>query len=82
MIKAILVSTAVCKGSGSDKFKSITGLTKAVLAQVKEIDPEAVILVPSNTEYQGQKYKLAKAFRGGFNHRQINDADYQVVATI
>lgn len=81
-MKAILVSSAVCKGSGSDKFKRITGLTKAILSQVKGIDAEAVILVPSNTQYQGQMYKLAKAFRGGFNHRQINDADYQIIATI
>lgn len=79
MEKAILVSSAKCIGSGSDRFKSISGLTKDVLAQI----PDGVtILVPSNTNYLGQKYKKAVKWAKGWNHRQINDSDYEIIKII
>lgn len=79
MEKAILVSSAKCIGSGSDRFKSISGLTKDVLAQIPE---GMTVLVPSNTQYKNQKYKKAVKWAKGWNHRQINDADYEIIKTI
>jgi hypothetical protein len=83
MKKAILVENAVCVGSGKDWWKRINGLTKAVIEKCNSIDDTASILVPSHTNYNGQKYKLA-LFSGsyGYTHRQINDRDYDIIATI
>lgn len=80
MIKAIVVSTAKCNGSGSDRFKSISGLTKDIIAQI----PDGIaVLVPSHTCYNNQKFKLAvNQGKYGWNHRQINDADYEIIKTI
>ena len=79
MVKAILVSSAVCHGSGCDRYRWISGLTKEITEQI----PEGIqILVPSHTGYNGQKYKLAKKWAKGWQHRQANDADYNIIKTI
>jgi len=85
-IKAVLVEDAECIGSGSDRWKRINGLTKSVISKIegaRQIHGDLEILVYSHTEYLGQKYKLA-VNQGdyGWQHRQINDSDYQIVATV
>ena len=80
--KAVLVETARCIGSGSDQWKRINGLTKPVLEKVKAFGDGVTILVPSHTEYNGQHYKKAVAYGSRFCHRQINDADFQIIGAI
>jgi len=67
-IPAVFVSTATCHGSGTDRFRWVSGLTKKILAQ---IPGEYSVLVPSHTTYLGQKYKLAIINSYGAHHRQI-----------
>lgn len=108
MEKAILIKNAVCNGSGSDRFKTVSGLTKNVLEQVEKIagkqnikntlkmngkefvfmddtfgNDNVVLLAHSHTSYQGQNYKqIVKIGSEYQTHRQINDADFEIIATI
>ena len=83
MRNAVLVSSARCNGQGSDLYKNVSGITKHVLAEIDALGLGDVdILVPSHTCYQGQNYKRVVFFKGRANHRQINDADYTIVARI
>jgi len=103
MKKAILITDAICNGSGSDRFKTVSGITREVLKKVADLageqnsakiydrvvlsdtfGPDKIeLLANSNTNYQGQKYKrvinIGKRYT---THRQINDADYEIIATI
>ena len=87
MEKAVLVENAICVGSGSDLWKRINGLTKKILAKkaaLEIVHGPLTILVWSHTEYLGQQYKRA-IYRGttfGWQHRQINDSDFDIVAII
>lgn len=78
-IPAVLVTPAKCYGSGRDRYRHISGLTKDILAQVPE---GHTILVPSHTKYQGQFYKKAIKDRKCWTHRQAEDSDYVIVKTI
>lgn len=86
MIKAVYVKDAWCSGSGSDLFKWVSGVTKDVLSKIEQLNVkhgcELAILVDSHTEYQGQQYKRVEIKRGRKFHKQINDADYEIVETI
>lgn len=78
---AVLIANAVCHGKGKDRYKYITGVSKETVSTI----PAGIsILVHSNTNYQGQQYKLAvyneKTKR--WIHRQINIDAYRVVAVI
>jgi hypothetical protein len=84
--KAVYIKAAECKGSGSDRYKTVTGITQNVLAEIARLNDrfgcELTILVDSNTKYLGQKFKKVE-IRGPYkNHRQINDADYEIVAVV
>jgi len=87
-IKAIFVSGAWCNGSGCNRFKWVSGITKPIRAEIEELEKihgSLAILVPSHTGYLGQQFKLARrgvhaGYGNRFDHRQINDADYEIVA--
>lgn len=108
MKKAILIENAKCNGSGSNRWKTVSGITKNVIKQIEQIagkqnyktsvvagdaykifedtfgNDNVCLLAYSNTNYQNQKYKLIINIRNGYNktHRQINDSDYEIIATI
>ena len=79
---AILVESAECRGSGSDTYKWVNGITKSVRAKCREINPDAEILVPSHTLYQNEPYKKVVFYQDRANHRQINCRNYYIVAII
>lgn len=82
-MNAIIIKSARCKGKGRDPYKRINGISKEILLKVAEIDENAVLLVPSNTKWQNQQYKIA-VFVGayGWTHRQCKDSDYNIIAEI
>lgn|GEM_PF-4356778 len=60
--------TGVCRGAGSDKYKSVVFLT--------EIERDAVfvgctVCVDSNTDYQGITSKRVNYSNGYYNHMQL-----------
>lgn len=84
---AVLIEKAECVGSGSDTFKRVNGLTKAVRQRIEEVKAqvggEVAVLARSHTKYLGQRYKLVVPSRfSRFTHRQIADADYEIVRII
>ena len=81
MKNAILIKNATCHGQGSDRYKWISGITKSVMDEIAKY-PGCSVLVRSHTTYMGQQYKLAIHNTFGWNHRQINDNDYEIIATI
>ncbi len=83
--KAVYVENAECHGSGSDQYKSVSGITKKIRAEVAELEKEhgkLTILVDSNTNYQGQQYKRVEIRNGYTNHRQIKYGEYVIVEII
>ena len=87
-INAVYIESGYCMGSGCDRFKRVSGITKKQLSQVTELEKQLgalTILVDSNTKFQGQRYKRLE-INGHFgqyrDHRQINDADYDIVVVI
>jgi len=85
--KAIYVESAYCTGSGSDRWKRVSGMTSYIMEEIEEVKKqlganEITILVPSHTEYQGQRYKRAIHTAYGWDHRQCRDDDYSIVYRI
>jgi len=80
MKNAILINCAECIGSGSDQFKRVNGLTRCLISKAVEIDPNAILLAPSNTNYNGWRYKqIILPYK---NHRQIDPSSYTIIGRI
>lgn len=79
-IKAVFATDAVCRGSGSDRYKWVSGLTRRVIVALRDagVPSDAPILVHSHTRYGGQYFKLAVKRNGRWTHRQICDRDYRL----
>lgn len=60
--------TGICNGSGSDRYKSVTYLSKIerMAARVG-----CIVYVDSNTDYLGIKHKRVEYNNGYYNHRQL-----------
>ena len=59
--------TGICNGSGSDRYKSVTYLTKMERRAVKA---GITVYVDSNTCYQGINFKIVTVYKNKFYHRQ------------
>lgn len=83
---AVIVHSAECKGSGNDPYKWVTGLTQRVLDEVSALVEETpvAILVPSNTDWQGEKYKRAiwNGARKIWEHRFVFARNFVIVGRI
>lgn len=78
-IEAVYMASAVCNGSGTDRYRWVSGISK----KQRESIPEGMaVLVDSHTQYNGQMYKLAVYTSYGWQHRQIRDDDYTIIDVI
>jgi hypothetical protein len=64
----VLCPEAVCHGSGSDKYKWVSG---GDVRRVFRAYPGAVVVVPSNTNYNGRAWKQAVLTSSRCYHRQL-----------